>query len=88
MKTKNIQLNYMPEFNAFGVSDAKIEKLENDDITPIISLKDEDYKRLGCPKPAADAPTVAFFSDEKRIPIPLIGIMLKPSLKAVSTLNL
>ena len=60
MKTKSIQLKYLPEFNAFGVSDAEIEKLENDDITPIISLKDEDYKRLGCPKPAADAPTVAF----------------------------
>lgn len=60
MKTKSIQLKYLSEFNAFGVSDAEIEKLEKDDITPIISLKDEDYKRLGCAKPAADAPTVAF----------------------------
>lgn len=60
MKTQNIQLNYISEFNAFGTSDAEIEKLEKDDITPIISLQDEDYKRLDCPAPSPDAPTVAF----------------------------
>ena len=61
MKTKNIQLNYMPEYNAFGISDAEIEKLENESITPIISLNDDDYKeKLKCSKPSPDAPTVAF----------------------------
>ena len=60
MKPQNIQLNYLSEFNAFGISDAEIERLEKDNITPILSLKDEDYKRLGCSKPSSDAPTVAF----------------------------
>lgn len=60
MKTQNIQLSFIPEFNAFGIADSEIEKSEKNGITPIISLKDEDYQRLGCPKPAADAPTVAF----------------------------
>ena len=60
MKTKPIQLEYLPQFNAFGISDAEIEKLEKENITPIISLQNEDYKRLGCSKPSPDAPTVAF----------------------------
>ena len=61
MKTKHIQLNYLSEFNAFGISDAEIEKLEKDNITPIITLKDKDYEeKFECSKPSPDAPTVAF----------------------------
>lgn len=61
MKTKNIQLNYLPEYNAFGISDTEIEELEKEDITPIISLTDKDYEeKLECSKPSPDAPTVAF----------------------------
>ena len=60
MKTQNIQLSFIPEFNAFGIADSEIEKLEKDNITPIISLQDEDYKRMDCPAPSPDAPTVAF----------------------------
>lgn len=61
MKTKNIQLNYLEKFNAFGISDSEIEKLEKENITPIITLKDKDYEeKLGCTKPSPNAPTVAF----------------------------
>ena len=61
MKTKHIQLNYLSEFNAFGIPDAEIEKLEKDNITPIITLKDKDYEeKFECSKPSPDAPTVAF----------------------------
>ena len=60
MKTKNIQLNYLSEFNAFGISDAEIEKLEKGNITPIITFKDEDYAKLGCSTPSPNAPTIAF----------------------------
>ena len=61
MKTKHIQLNYLSEFNAFGIPDTEIEKLEKDNITPIITLKDKDYEeKFECSKPSPDAPTVAF----------------------------
>ena len=60
MKIKSIQLNYIPEFNAFGIADSEIEKLEKENITPIISLADEAYDQLECSKPSPNAPMVAF----------------------------
>ena len=60
MKTKQIYLNYLSKFNAFGISDNNIEKLEKENITPIVSLDDNAYKRLDCDKPSPNAPTVAF----------------------------
>ena len=60
MKTKQIFLHYLSKFNAFGISDNNIEKLEKENITPIVSLDDNAYKRLDCDKPSPNAPTVAF----------------------------
>ncbi len=60
MKTKQIYLDYLPEYNAFGVKDEIIEALTAQNITPSLSLKKEDYARLECKVPTSNAPTVAF----------------------------
>lgn len=60
MKTKQVYLDYLPEYNAFGVKDEVIEALTAQNITPSLSLKKEDYARLECRVPASNAPTVAF----------------------------
>ena len=60
METQNLELSYMPEYNAFGISDKSLAELEKEDITPIITLNDADYEKLGCQTPHTDAPTIAF----------------------------
>lgn len=60
MKTEKLTLDWLPEYNAFGISDQKIEELRQQNTTPILSLKDEDCARLDCLPPSSDAPEVAF----------------------------
>ena len=56
----NIELEYLSEYNSFGVADKVIEDLANKNIVPIITLKDEDYSRIGCNLPRKKAPLIAF----------------------------
>lgn len=60
MKTQNITLDWLSEYNTFGISDDVIKDMDKQGITPLLSLKDEDYAHLDCPPPAKDAPEVAF----------------------------
>ena len=66
MKTQNIFLKYIPEYNAWGISDEAIENITKEGITPIISIKEEDYQKLGCPAPQTQAPTVAFLMGREK----------------------
>lgn len=60
MKNKNIYLEYIPEYNAWGIADEVIENITQEGFTPIISLKEKDYEKLDCAIPQKKAPTVAF----------------------------
>ena len=66
MKTQNINLEYLPEYNAFGIADEVIDNLSNENITPIISLKDKDYKKLDTQTPTKSAPTIAFLMGREK----------------------
>ena len=66
MKTKNIELSYIPEYNAFGIFDKNLAELEKKDITPIITLKNDDYKQLKVEPPHTDAPTIAFLMGREK----------------------
>lgn len=59
MKKTNIFLAFMPEFNAYGVSDETIDSLTAAGITPIISLKEEDMISLGA-EPKSEKPLIGF----------------------------
>ena len=66
MKTEKITLEYLPDYNAFGISDETIASFQEKGITPIISLKKEDYEKLGCTPPKETAPTVAFLMGREK----------------------
>lgn len=66
MKTQNINLEYLPEYNAFGIADNVIENLSEQNITPILSLKDKNYKKLNCSSPSKTAPTIAFLMGREK----------------------
>lgn len=66
MEKQNAFLEYLPSYNAFGISDEIIKDYSQKDILPIISLRDEDYEKLGCPVPTENAPTVAFLMGREK----------------------
>jgi len=66
MKKQNINLNYLPEYNAFGITDEVINSLSEKNITPIICLNNEDYKKLNSSIPPKTAPTVAFLMGREK----------------------
>jgi putative glutamine amidotransferase len=66
MKKENTTLEYLPSYNAFGISDEAIKDYTEKKIIPIISLKDEDYEKLGCTPPDNDAPVVAFLMGREK----------------------
>ena len=59
MNTQSVTLDYLPQFEAFGISDQQILSFDNQNITPLISLSIQDINKLGI-KTEIDAPTVAF----------------------------
>ena len=66
MKNENTFLEYLPEYNAFGISDETIKDYSDKGIIPIIELKKEDYEKLGCHAPSENAPTVAFLMGREK----------------------
>ncbi len=60
MKKENLNLEFLPQYNAFGISDRVVEKTTKEGCLPLISLKKEDYEKLGCNLPKENAPTIAF----------------------------
>lgn len=60
MKTQNITFSRFAEYNSFGIPDETINTLEQNNIIPIITLTENDYKFLDCPPPAENAPLLLF----------------------------
>ncbi len=46
MKTQKVYLDYLPEYDTYGISDEKIKQLTEAGITPILELAPEDAKKL------------------------------------------
>lgn len=59
MQTQPVSLKYLPQFEAFGISDEQINLFEKQKVIPLISLSNQDMERLEAPQ-KADKPTVAF----------------------------
>lgn len=53
-------MSFEPKFKAFCIEDAYIYAIEQEREIPMLGLNESGYKLLGCPIPAADAPTVGF----------------------------
>lgn len=62
MAKEHICLEYLPEYNSYGIADSKISEITNRGNTPIISLNNEDYKHLANKLPDAKSPTIAFLT--------------------------
>ena len=60
MKSKQLYLEWIEKYNAFGIKDNVIAELEEQSIIPIISLRDEDYKFLGVLPPEPESATIGF----------------------------
>ncbi len=58
MVISRMSLAYMPEYNAFGIADSKIESLPPR-VIPVLSLSDDCYDHLGI-RPPVGAPKVGF----------------------------
>lgn len=59
MNYKTLPLTYMPEFDAFCISDEKINQILSTNKIPLINLTESDYMTLGAEQ-AFDKPLVGF----------------------------
>ena len=61
MPTKKIYLEYLPEFEAYGITDEKIKELTSQNITPILEFAPTDIQKLS-PKQQnkKNQPTIGF----------------------------
>ena len=66
MQTKNIYLEWMEQYEAFGVADDVVEGIVSGGCVPIITLKNEDYEKLECDLPKENAPTVGFLMGREK----------------------
>lgn len=57
---QSVYLEFLPEYNAYGISDNKIAKLKAQNITPLLELQASDYQQLSGIAPSKENPTVAF----------------------------
>lgn len=60
MSFQAVQLEFLEQYNAFGVADEKISAITAAGDIPLLTLKAEDYDRLGVAAPRETAPTVGF----------------------------
>ena len=59
MHTKSVTLEYLPQYEAYGISDEQINLFEKQNIIPLISLDDKDIDQLAA-APKGDKPTIGF----------------------------
>lgn len=59
MKKTKLFLDYLPDYNAYGISDETIDSLTAAGISPQISLKEQDYVSLGG-EPKSEKPLIGF----------------------------
>lgn len=57
---KEVTLQYLPEFNAFGIADEVVEQITAEGKTPLISLSAGDYVNLGETPRLSDQPVVSY----------------------------
>lgn len=46
MHTQSVTLDYLPQYEAYGISDEKINVFEKQNIIPLISLASQDIEQL------------------------------------------
>ena len=63
---KNVNLEFLPEYNAYGISDEKMAAFAKEGITPILQLSDEDYTQLANEEPLANQPIVGFLMGREK----------------------
>lgn len=59
MHTQSVTLEYLPQYEAYGISDEQINLFEKQNIIPLISLAPQDIEQLA-DTPKDNKPTVAF----------------------------
>ena len=59
MHTKSVTLEYLPQYEAYGLSDEQIQSYDEQNIIPLLSLAPKDIEQLGV-IPKDSCPTVAF----------------------------
>lgn len=55
MQTQLVSLKYLPQFEAFGISDEQINLFEKQKVILLISLSNQDMERLEAPQKAVAA---------------------------------
>ena len=63
---QNVNLEFLPEYNAYGISDEQMAAFAKEGITPILQLSDEDYAQLANKKPHANQPIVGFLMGREK----------------------
>ncbi len=68
MKTKQtVSLQFLPEYNAYGISDEKIKELTDRNIVPILTLSNETLQELALETtPRKEEPVVAFLMGREK----------------------
>ena len=59
MHTQSVTLEYLPQYEAYGISDEQINLFEKQNIIPLISLAPQDIEQLAS-APKEDKPTIGF----------------------------
>ena len=64
---QTVYLQFLPEYDAYGISDEKIAELRAQNIIPLIELQPADYQQLAGSLPAPQKPTVAFLLGREKL---------------------
>jgi len=77
MQTKQtVSLQFLPEYNAYGISDKEVKKLTDRNIIPILELSNEALQELAPDTEVRKGePVVAFLMDVKKGTIRLICLI-------------
>ena len=67
---QTVYLQFLPEYDAYGISDEKIAELRAQNIIPLIELQPADYQQLAGSLPAPQNQPLLFSSDVKKTAIP------------------
>lgn len=63
---QNVNLEFLPEYNAYGISDEQMSSFAKESITPILQLSEEDYAQLANKEPLANQPIVGFLMGREK----------------------
>ena len=67
MKTQKVYLDYLPEYDTYGISDEKIKQLTEAGITPILELSPEDAQKISeKQKNSKKQPTIVFLMGREK----------------------